>query len=316
MNETAPLRSIVGRHGVFLRREAEALGYDDRTIQQLVRGRAWIRVHHGAYTFADIWARADVMERFRIHGQAVLRTHDPRAVLSHTSAVAVHGIELWDADLAATHVTRRDGSVGRNTGRVRYHRGAVAKDQVTHRDRVPITVAPRAAVEHALISSVESGLVTFDSALQRGLVTLDELTEVRSDFATWPGALHAQLALRLADGRSESVGESRARYLMWANGIPMPQLQYKVFDSAGNLAGIADFAWPDYGLLGEFDGRIKYGRLLKPGELAGDAVFREKQREDLMRELTGWPMIRLIWADLERPAATVARIRAMLRLAA
>ena len=29
--------------------------------------------------------------------------------------------------------------------------------------------------------------------------------------------------------------------------------------------------------------------------------MREKKREDLLRELTGWLMIRLIWADLFRP---------------
>jgi hypothetical protein len=35
----------------------------------------------------------------------------------------------------------------------------------------------------------------------------------------------------------------------------------------GNLIGITDFGWPRRGLVGEFDGKVKYGRLphLKPG---------------------------------------------------
>ncbi len=37
--------------------------------------------------------------------------------------------------------------------------------------------------------------------------------------------------------------------------------------------------------------------------------MREKRREDLLRRLTGWSMLRLVWADLERPAATAAIIR-------
>ncbi len=71
--------------------------------------------------------------------------------------------------------------------------------------------------------------------------------------------------------------------------------------------------WPEHGLLGEFDGRVKYGRLLRPGEEPGDAVFREKRREDELRRLTGFAMVRLVWADLHRPRETAARIRGLLR---
>jgi hypothetical protein len=45
--------------------------------------------------------------------------------------------------------------------------------------------------------------------------------------------------------------------------------------------------------------------------LEGDAVFREKLREDALRETTGWSMVRLVWSDLHRPAVTAARLRRM-----
>ncbi len=98
--------------------------------------------------------------------------------------------------------------------------------------------------------------------------------------------------------------------------VPEPQLQFKVYDDHGNLVGITDFAWPEFRLLGEFDGRIKYGRLLKDGEKPGDAVFREKEREDLLREITGFMMIRYIWANLYNPQAMAARTRRKMRMAA
>ena len=66
-------------------------------------------------------------------------------------------------------------------------------------------------------------------------------------------------------------------------GIPIPELQHKVFDSAGNLVGIADFYWELYRHLGEFDGKVKYLKYLRPGESPTDCVFREKRREDRMR---------------------------------
>ena len=88
--------------------------------------------------------------------------------------------------------------------------------------------------------------------------------------------------------------------MIHAAGLPAPDLQWDVRDSSGNLIGRCDFAWRGGQLLGEFDGQIKYGRLLRPGEQAGDAVFREKRREDALRD-TGARLIRWVWADLDHP---------------
>lgn len=316
MDEEVLLRRIVAEKGVFLRREAEALGYDDTTIQKRRGHGRWVRVRHGAYTLGDLWKQADEMERFRTHGRAVLRTHDPRGMLSHSSAIAQHRIEMWGADLAKSHVTRYDGSVGRNGKDVLYHRGVVEPYHRATAEGIAVTAIPRAVVEHALVSSVESGLVTASAALHKKLTTTEELQAAQAEMAHWQGALTADLALRLADERLASVGEARAYYMMWSQGIPMPELQYVVRDETGAVVGVADFAWPEYGLLGEFDGRVKYLRYLRPGEEPGDAVFREKRREDDLRRLTGWPMIRIVWTDLDKPDVVAARIRSLLRSAA
>ena len=58
----------------------------------------------------------------------------------------------------------------------------------------------------------------------------------------------------------------------------------------------------------EFDGRIKYGRLLKPGQDAGDAVRAEKRREDAIRD-EDWGVVRWVWADLARPDQLAGRVR-------
>jgi hypothetical protein len=158
------------------------------------------------------------------------------------------------------------------------------------------------------MSTVESGLVLLDSAYDLGLLTSSVLHDELDTSAGWPGTARLRITAALASPGAQSVGESRMRYLFWSFGVPKPELQYVVHDH-GEVVGIADFAWPEHGLIGEFDGRVKYDRLLRPGETPSDVVFREKRREDRMREITGWPMIRFVWADLADPRRTAERTK-------
>ena len=152
-------------------------------------------------------------------------------------------------------------------------------------------------METASLSTVASGLVVLDSLVDLKKVSVDE---VHAAFAGYhgPGSRKLQITVRLVRAGAESVGETLGRHLFWGQHVPEPVLQFKVYDEHGNLVGRTDYAWPGLGMLGEFDGNVKYERYLRPGETVHDAVVREKRREDLLREITGWLMIRLIWADL------------------
>jgi hypothetical protein len=90
-------------------------------------------------------------------------------------------------------------------------------------------------------------------------------------------------------------------------GLPAPVLQFDVYDERGRWLGRSDYSWHGGRLLGEFDGKIKYGQLLKPGQSPGDAVFNEKRREDLLRD-TGARVVRFVWAELDQPAEAIERI--------
>ena len=118
----------------------------------------------------------------------------------------------------------------------------------------------------------------------------------------------AARAVDFADGRSESVGESRSRVLLHRWGVGPSSLQFEVRGEGGLLVARTDFAWEEHGLLGEFDGRVKYGRLLRPGQDPGDAVFEEKRREDAVRD-EGWGVTRWVWADFGAGHRLAARVR-------
>lgn len=309
------LRATAEAAGYFSRRDALEEGHDDRSIRRLLRARLWLRVRPGAYTFPDLWP-SEPDARHRVIGHAVAEKLGARVALSHTTSALEHGLRVWGADLSLVHMTRLDGGPGRTEAGVAHHEGLTLSDDLMVIDGRLVMNPARAAIETASLLSTEAGLVVLDSLLHLGKATRDELDASYASMCHWPGLQRTQVAVRMADRGAQSVGESRTRYLCYTRDIPAPELQYDVFDHTGRLIGTTDFAWPEQRLLGEFDGKVKYERFLRTGESPGDAVFREKRREDRICEELGWRMVRLVWADLSNAAETAGRIRRMLRAAA
>lgn len=307
---------IAESDGVFLRREALECGYSDKAIAAMLRAGVWRRVRQGAYCFTDVWDRLTAEGQHLVLAQAVLRSTPGPVALSHTTALIAHGIAVWGADLSRVHVTRLDAGAHRVERDVQHHVGRCAETDVTSLGGLPVTTPWRAVIEAATVLTMEAALVSTDSALHQRVCTPDQLRRTFETLNHWPGSQHVHVVLHHMDGRAETPGETRSRYLFWRWGLPRPVLQFEVYDATGQLVAVTDFAWPDHKLFGEFDGKVKYGRFLRPGETPGDAVFREKQREDLVRSLTGFGCGRLVWSDLGTGARTAARFASLLGLAA
>ena len=95
---------------------------------------------------------------------------------------------------------------------------------------------------------------------------------------------------------SVSVGDDvRLAVALWSEGYPYDGISRGVVQS-----GRTD-RWG-------VDGKVKYGRLRRPGEESEDAVFREKLREDRVRDL-GWEVVRWTWSDLQQPEVIADRLR-------
>ncbi|GAB3197080.1 hypothetical protein GCM10027062_07920 [Nocardioides hungaricus] len=310
-----PLRWLTRECGFFTRREADDAGYDDRAVARMVRARVWVRFRRGFYAFADEWTALDDVGRHLVRARAVARSLGPTVALSHVSAVVVHGIDVWGVPLSHVHVTRLDGGAGRIEGDVVHHEGVCIAGDVIEVDGLAVTTAVRSVLETGSRTPSEAALCLLDSGLFKDQFDHDQLMQTHARLGGWPGMRHLHIPTRMASGKSQSVGESRGRWLFRTHHLPAPVLQYEVHDATGNLIGICDWGWPALGLLGEFDGRIKYGRLLREGQEPGEVVFAEKIREDALREATGYGMFRLIWADYDEPGRTVARISRLARRA-
>jgi hypothetical protein len=313
--EADPLRLLTASCGFFTRTEAREAGYADRDVTRMVRHRLWIRIRRGAYVFTDEWTALDAVARHRVRAGAVMRSLGDAVALSHVSAACVHGIDLWGHDLSRIHVTRLDGGAGRLEGDVVHHEGFCLDDDVMRVAGMLVLRPQRCVLEAASRGRDEAALCLLDSGLRSETFDAEALAATYEILRCWPFMHRLAPLVPLADGRSGSVGESRGRWLFYVGKVPMPDLQVPIHRRDGTVAGSCDWGWQGRRLLGEFDGRIKYGRLLKPGQQPGDAVFEEKRREDEIRELSGCAMLRLIWDDYAIQQVTLARVRRALRLA-
>ncbi|GGF34355.1 type IV toxin-antitoxin system AbiEi family antitoxin domain-containing protein [Williamsia phyllosphaerae] len=270
------------------RTDAQAAGVTDRHLMSRVRSGELIRLRPGVYA-AGVERTPESMHRLEI-----LATEHHLLTVSHRSAAVLHGLRMLKPDLSRIDVSSGSRSGGRIHPTRHIHSGLLDADDVVIVDGVAVTSLERTAADVACMADFDRALVVLDSALRAG-ADRDAIGEILARRRR-QGVSTARIALSMADRNSESVGESWSRAQMITARLPLPRLQ-----DARVIRGrrvIPDFDW-DRQLVGEFDGHIKYGRLLRPGQTVVDVVADEKAREDLLR-WDGSMVLRWVWSDLER----------------
>ena len=295
---------------VRLRRDLVADGLTDNQINRLVRAKVLKRIRYGAYVDYTVWESLSREDRHRLLARAVLGRAHSRTALTHVSSLVERGIPLWGFSLDVVHTTRSgDDRAGRRHRDWVPHRAVLGEENLEELHGVVISKAARSAFEVTTMAGVEPALVAVNRLLHAKAMTLDDFRAQATEHREWPGSLTTNLVLHLADARLESVGEDRFSYLAHQQGLVKPEPQVEVFDERGNLVARVDFAWPELGVFLEFDGRVKYERLRREGETLEEFLMREKEREELVCQLTGWTCIRVTWAQLAQPAVLATRIR-------
>lgn len=219
-------------------------------------------------------------------------------MVSHGSAAVLHGLPVWSGAIERVHVTRDGPGSGKLRSLVHVHQASLSTDDIVLVDGVVVTSVARTVLDLARTRSMEQAVAAGDLAMRLGLppeAFFDCLTRMER----WPGVRAARLVVGFLDPRSESPGESVSRVRMYRDRVPKPDLQRELYDGDGRVVARVDFYWDEFRTAGEFDGEIKYGRLLKPGQRPEEVVFDEKVREDRVRDLDH-EMARWIWDDCWR----------------
>ena len=305
------LAAIAGTNGgVFSTADARDCGYNQRAVDRQVAAREWHRLRRGWFVSRPVWAAADAETRHLLCARAVLLPLAGRQAASHTTGSLILGAAQHRPDLRLVHTTHLDATRGRTEHGVVHHQGPLEPDDCVCVDGVLVSPPSTAIAGEMLLSDQDAAIVVGDSAVNRGITSVDALRTVADDWLRYGDSRALRYRVSLIDGAAESAGESLSRQVFRRGGMPSPVLQYCI-DGPDGFVAYADFAWPDHGVLGEFDGKEKYLRGMRADDGPGDAVFREKQREDRLRDL-GWVVCRLVWADLFTPQRTVERFRVAL----
>jgi hypothetical protein len=289
-------------------------GFSDDEVRRLVRTGRLTPVRRGVYVQSGM--PEDVLARHVLHVLAAAGELARDAVVSHASAAVLHGLPIWGVPLERVHVTRPRRGGGRRGALVHVHPAPLGPDEVVTIAGLRVTSLARTVADLARTLPFEQAVVLADAARfhkRPGRVAEADLLAALDGAPRRPGTRAARRAIDFSEELSESVGESRSRVALAAAGLAPPVLQWEVRAAAtGRLIGRVDFAWPQLGTVGEFDGLVKYGRTLCPGQDVAEVLVAEKLREDALRD-EDLGVVRWIWSDLRDFAPTAQRLRSRYR---
>ncbi|GAA1252200.1 hypothetical protein [Oryzihumus leptocrescens] len=318
MDENLPL--------AFSSADAFSRGVTKSALRHKVAHGCWMRVSRDVHAVPHEWSAATPAARLASASMARARAHHADKVLSHLSAASIHGYDLPLAPGTATWLTvDHGGNRPRRAPDVIVERASLAPEDVVEFGRpvLAVTSPARTVADCLRHLRLADAVALGDSALRSDPDLAASVHEVLARQRGWPGGRTARTAYRLLDGRRETWLESWSFARLWQLGVELPEPQVTVLDEWGRFVARVDAMWRAWGVVGEADGRMKYGLGPAGADLAArsglreafsaGAVFAEKRREDRLRDL-GLEVVRWTLDDLlRRPDEVVLRVEAARR---
>lgn len=266
-----------------------------RLISQKLASGELLKIRKGIYIESQKWQSLKPWEQQTARILALARQM-PDVVLSHTSAAQLFGFVTPNETLVHIY------SDGTSRSRIQ----SVAKHCLLTQDTstvllelgIRVTCPLTTVLDCARYLPIKQGVALADSALFQRAVETEELAEKLTEAQGRNCRKMRQIA-RLVSPKSESAGESYTRMLLDEMGLVYEE--QKEFFLAGSHYRY-DFALEDFGIIVEFDGRLKLTDFGAP-----DAVLeQERYREKALRN-AGWVVFRADWDLVTRRPAEFKR---------
>jgi hypothetical protein len=312
------LRSTTGWYDhVFLTRDIASPGERSAFFARTRRGQL-VAIYRGVYVEASVWQSMDRHTRYRARVKAASLLAPPETVFSHQSAAALWRLPSVGPWPVKAHVLAPVSAGGRSTGVFERHTIGAPSDAAII-EGLHVTTLARTVVDLASRESFGHAVAVTDAALRRaahpvdGLpaasVTREDLFRELESIPLKHGSVMARRVIDFADGAADRPGESMSRVGMHLARLTPPRLQVSLAGASGRIY-IVDFWWPEFTMIGEFDGRAKYSdpEFLN-GRTPEQALYDEKLREDDLRS-AGHGMTRWNWALAISPSRLRAHLTA------
>jgi hypothetical protein len=240
----SPIPSRLG-DGAFTVRQGASAGLTRRRM----RGSDLVRITHGVRVSTP---PAELMDKAVAYALAL---PEPIA-FSHSTAARLHGLPLgrdWVPSEPLDVMRPTEASRLRRTGVV-FHRGLETRATVVHKGLL-ITSAEDTWCDLAAALSLDERVILADAVVNAwNGVPLDHLVEAVGRRVGQRGVRLMREALLLVRTRSRSRMETVARLAFLRGGLPEPELNCTIFDSAGEWLSCPDFVWRRKKVAAEYDG--------------------------------------------------------------
>lgn len=279
--------------GVISRKQARAMGLSSSAIDRRLASGEWQSIFTGVYRFV-VAPRSWNQELI-----AACLWMGPQGAISHRSAAA-----WWELDgfgSGVVEMTTKARGIHPPRGLTVHSTSELPASDLFRKGPIEVTTPMRLLIDLGGVCREEMVEGALDSALRKGLVTLDRLGRRLDEMGTKgrPGtaALRAFMAERVGAHHTESKLETKFLRLLRRNGLPLPVAQYQV--QVGTKRYRLDFAYPDRKIGIECDGAAHH--------LGRQALQRDLNRQNAL-VAAGWVVLRFTWEDLTRRSEWVCRL--------
>jgi len=175
------------------------------------------------------------------------------------------------------------------------HRIAIAPDEVTVEDGIPVTTPARTLFDLAAVVTLDQLEHAFNEAEYRRLTSPVSLDALVSRHAGRRGTRAIERVLdnhrRNGETRTRSELERKLLALLDAHGLPRPRINRQ--SDPGEL----DARWPEQRLVVECDGFAAHGTR---------KAFEDDRARDRDLQVAGWRVVRITWRQLTTDGDTIA----------
>jgi hypothetical protein len=295
------------RDSIIRTGDRERSGDDSRALRRLAATGSLLKLRRGAYVPMDRWTALSDRDRHLLRIAAVLSDASGQREVGGPSAAAVWGMPVLAFPDEVTVADVWHGG-GRSSPGVRRVSAGWSTRRLVDVDGFRLTDITRTALAMTRHSPFVHAVGCVDWALwnQNPLrVSKRDLFDDLSNLSSRFGVARASRVVEFASELSDSFGESMCRAVIHECGFEPPMLQRVFRDGEGMMR--VDFYWPSVGVVGEFDGRSKYGVAPNVGR---DVLWREKLRQDRLRTMVA-TVTRLVWSDVVEPPRLVEKLLAV-----